>query len=161
MTRKAKQIAVRAIIVFVLSVPVLIATTCFIDSFNYPRIARSAYWRRPGLLIRATYHRLFPGKGVSAQVIAKHAEQFTKTSNLNINLLYLPDRPANDKTIKARVFCLIAKSYLSTNEDLFWLAVPRRLGRKNIDETVVYEYRTGKLICAEDYSAQLGSFALE
>jgi len=146
MTPKVEKIAVRVIVVLIFSLPALIVITCLIDSFNYPRIARSAYWRHPDLLVRATGRRLFPEKGVCAEIIAKDAAQHFNTNLYDISLLYLADSPENDTTIRDRTFATLSKFRTSTREKLFWIVEPRNSPN---DEPLVYEYRTGKLVCGE------------
>jgi len=79
--------------------------------------------------------------------------------NLNVRLLYLPDLPAYDKTIKARTFHMIVKRWGSSKEKLFWVVTPRRDCRNINDDKLAYEYRTGRLVCAKEYS-RIGEFAL-
>jgi len=143
----------------VLAVPLLFPAVCFVDSLRYPRIARSAYWHHPNLLVRATAARLFPGKGVSKKAVIAHARQLGRMDNLNVRLLYLPDLPAYDKTIKARTFHMIVKRWGSSKEKLFWVVTPRRDCRNINDDKLAYEYRTGRLVCAKEYS-RIGEFAL-
>ncbi|MCK4293368.1 MAG: hypothetical protein KAY65_09240 [Planctomycetes bacterium] len=136
----------------VLAVPLLLAAVCFVESLRYPRIARSAYWRRPNLLVRATAVRLFPGKGVSEEAVAAHAARLGYTDDVNVRLLYLPELPADDKTIKDRVFGLIRKERPDTDRRLFWIVTPYSHGNIINDHTLAYEYKTGRLVCAEDVS---------
>jgi hypothetical protein len=119
----------------------------FIDSLRYPHIARSAYWLSPVLLTKATITCLFPGKGVASKTIRADAKKITGKDSFNISLLYLPALPRNDKTIQARVFTLIAKTYIETNESLFWVVTP--INNRNIDDTLIYEYKTGRLVCRD------------
>ena len=135
---------------FALVVPLLLVAVCIVDSFRYPRIARSAYWRRPGLLVRATAACLFPGKGISRRTVAGHAAQLGYTDDVNIRLLYLPELPANDKTIKDRVFGLIRKLHRDSDGPLFWIVTPHSRGDIINDHTLVYEYKTMRLVCAEE-----------
>ena len=142
-----------------LAVPLLLASVCFVDSLRYPRIARSAYWHHPNLLLRATSARLFPGKGIPKNAITAHARQLGRADDLNVKLLYLPDLPVYDKTIKARTFNMIVKRWGTSNEKLFWVVTPHRNGRNINDDKLAYEYRTGRLVCAKEYS-RIGEFAL-
>ena len=141
---RAKRYIRKALIAII--VVLLFLFVSFLDSFRYPRIARSAYWRSPGLLMKATISCLFPGKGVSKKNILINAKQLTGNDRFNMSLLYLPTLPKNDKTIQARVFNSIAKTYAETNESLFWVVSPR--DSHNIDDTLIYEYKTGRLACS-------------
>ena len=136
-------------VVVIFMILLLLPTMCFIDSFRYPRIARSAYWRRPTLLAKATITCLFPRKGISRKSVMAHAKQLRGKGDLNIRLLYLPPLPGNDKTIQARVFHLIAKRFIRSEENLFWIVSPQDCPN---DDTLVYEYRTGRLVVCEDIS---------
>jgi hypothetical protein len=111
-------------------------------------------------LIRATAARLFPGKGVSSNAVMAHARGLGRTDGLGIRLLYLPDLPADDKTIKARTFGIIEKAWAQSEEELFWIVTPHRNGRAVNDDILVYEYRTGRLVCASEYS-RLGECVLQ
>ncbi|MHC4865708.1 MAG: hypothetical protein ACYTEX_16625 [Planctomycetota bacterium] len=110
--------------------------------------------------MKAAVARLFPGKGISKEAIATHAKQLRTTHNLTIRLLYLPDLPANGSSIKARTLGNFQKKWAASSEELFWVVTPHRNGRNITDGTLVYEYRTGCLICAEEYQ-RLGEFARE
>jgi hypothetical protein len=157
MAGKAKRFKV---VIVVLTVALSLAVVCFVDSLRYPRIARSAYWRHPHLLVRATSARLFPGKGVSKEAVVGHARRLGRIDDVDARLVYLSNRPTDDKTIKARVLGLIAKGWTPSKEQLFWLVTPYRNGRSINDDRLVYEYRTGRLICAKEYD-RLGEFARE
>lgn len=148
------------IVLVLLAVPVFLAAVCLLDSLRYPRIARSAYWRRPILLVRATLARLFPGKGVPKRTVLAHARQMGRRGDLGVRLLYLPDLPTDDKTIKARVFHLIAKSWGHSKEQLFWVVTPKRPGGRINDGSLAYEYRAGRLVCAQEHS-RVGEYAVE
>jgi len=154
------KITRRRVTFVVLAVPLLLAVVCFVDSLRYPRIARSAYWRHPNLLVRATAVRLFPGKGVSKKAVVAHAGQLGYTDDLSVHLLYLPDLPVDDKTVKKRVFGLIRKERTYSKERLFWIVTPHSQGCIINDDTLAYEYRTGRLVCVEDMS-RVGEFAIE
>jgi hypothetical protein len=156
----AKKIRFRRAVIVVLATVLLLALMCGVESLRYPRIARSAYWRHPHLLVRATAARLLARKGVSRAAVATHAKQLGRSDELNIRLLYLPDLPAKDKTIKARTLHLIEKGWGTSAETLFWMVTPHSNGRIINDDTLVYEYRTGRLVCAKEYP-RLGEFAVE
>jgi len=148
------------VVVGVLGAAVLLVGVCFVDSLRYPRIARSAYWRHPHLLVRATAARMFPGKGVSKKAVVAHASQLGYRNNLHVCLLYLPDSPTDDKTIRDRVFSLVGKRCPDSKEKLFWVVTPNYRGRIINDHMLAHEYRTGRLVSAEDTS-RIGEFALE
>lgn len=156
-----KRLAWYKVVVPLSAIPLLLAGFCFIDSLRYPRIARSAYWRHPNLLIRATAARLFPGKGVSSNAVMLHARQLGQTDDLGIRLLYLPDLPTDDKTIKGRVFGLVRKGARpESKEELFWVVTPDCRRCIINDHMLAYEYRTGRLVCAANTS-RIGEFAVE
>ena len=150
------KLAATLLAIAVLFVPVLFS----LDSLRYPRIARSAYWRHPKLLVKATLSCLFPPKGIPKGVVAAHARQLGHCGAMDVRLLYLPNLPKHDKTIKARVFGLIAKGSVRSKEQLFWVVNKRSLVCKLDDDTLVYEYRTGRLVCAINYN-QLGAYAIK
>jgi hypothetical protein len=147
-----------SVLVAVPTMALLLAAVCFVDSLRYPRIARSTYWRAPHLLVRATAARILPGKGISRETIAAHAKRLGRGDDLTIRLLYLPDLPKGDTTIKARTFALFHKRRARSNETLFWVVVPHRDGRAVYDDRLAYEYRTGRLVCAKEHS-KLGELA--
>ncbi|MHC4648769.1 MAG: hypothetical protein ACYTBJ_25205 [Planctomycetota bacterium] len=140
------------------SVVLLLAVGLFLDALRYPRIARSAYLRHPYLLAKATVGCLFPGKGVRRKEIAAHATELRPKDRLSIRLLYLPDLPAGDKSIKGRTLGTMQKTWAASDEELFWLVTPFRNGCVIGDDRLVYEYRTGRLICAKEDS-KLGQCA--
>jgi hypothetical protein len=154
------KITSRKVILIVLALAVLFVAICFTDSLRYPRIARSAYWRHPYLLVRATLSRVVPGKGVSRKAILAHAGKLGYGDGLSVRLLYLPDLPTDEKTIKDRVFCLVRKEQPYSKERLFWIVTPYSHGCIINDYTIAYEYRTGRLVYIEDTS-RVGELAIE
>lgn len=144
MSRKMTR---RKWLIAVLAALLLFPAVCFLDSLRYPRIARSAYWRHPWLMPRATVARLFPGKGVSAQAVLAHARRRNRTEGLSVRLLYLPDLPTDDKTIKNRVFGLISQTSGRSEERLFLLVALRKGLHTRLYDALAYEYRTGRLVC--------------
>lgn len=156
MKRKYIKKAMLIVLVALLLFPPL----CLIHSFRYPRIARSGYWHHPILLAKATIRCAFPGRGVSKTEVLTNARQIGGIDGFNINLLYLPDKPENDsskngKSMRNRVFGMIAKGWLETEEKLFWLASPKVHPQDGHGYTYVYEYKTGRLVCAEYLAEQL------
>jgi hypothetical protein len=120
---------------------------CFVDSLRYPKIARSAYWKRPQVLAKATFSRIFHRRGTKRSDIVQKAHNCGAQGSLDTQMFYLPDYPDDDKTIKARVFGLIAKTHAPTDENLFWIVRPQNRRSDLPDETLVFEYRTGRLVC--------------
>ena len=127
------------------------ALICFAESLRYPRIARSAYWRCPLLLAKATVARLCANGGVASRTVIADAERLGYRDGLSVRLQYLPDVPRNDKTIRDRVFAMIGKWRAVTNERLFWVVTPGSGGSIINDDTLVYEYKTGRLVYCEDF----------
>ena len=157
MDAKRRKVILKATLLAI-AVPLLfVPALFFLDSLRYPRIARSAYWRHPKLLVKATLSCLFPPKGISKEMVAEHARKLGYCRDMDVRLLYLSDLPKHDKTIKARVFGLIAKRSVRSKEQLFWVVNKHSFLCKLTDDTMVYEYRTGRLVCAAEYK-QLGVY---
>ena len=127
--------------------PLLVfSVLCVCEAFRYPRIARSGYLRHPLLLAAATWSRVFPGEGVSKETVLAHAAGVYPDADLDACRVYLSDEPRNDKCIRDRVFGMMSKRGVETEERLFWIvsAAPRSAAEEN--DWLVYEYRTGKLV---------------
>ncbi len=139
-----RQILIAAIIVIIIVSSIY--SVCFIDSFRYPRIVRGALWRRPHLLVTATLKCYFPCKGVTQKYVSIDAMDRTGNQEFEFSLLYLPNIPKNNKSIQARFFNSIAKNFTETSDDLFWVVSPK--GSNSIDDTLVYEYKSGRLACS-------------
>jgi len=68
--------------------------------------------------------------------------------DVTARLLYLPDLPKGDKTIKERVFGLMTKTKVTSEEKLFWFVYPDgEPGGILGDKTAVFAYRTGVVVC--------------
>jgi hypothetical protein len=155
-----KKKKVKIILSMAMVVLVSFMSLCLIHSFRYPPIARSGYWHHPILLAKATIRCAFPGRGVSKTEVLTNARQIGGIDGFNINLLYLPDKPKEDnskdiKSMRNRVFSILAKGWLETEENLFWMASPKVHPQDGNGYTYVYEYKTGRLVCAEHLAEQL------
>ena len=93
------------LIILTLAISLIVfAILCLFEAKHYPRIARSAYIRYPHLLVKATYKRICPGKGVSLKNIIHQANQIYPEKELNAFRLYLSDKPDNDRSIEKEFF---------------------------------------------------------
>ena len=146
------KVFIRKVVLSLTAIVFVLAAICFFDSLRYPRIVRSAYWRHPLLLVRATAAFICARNGIGREQIRKQASWSGCTEQLRIQLLYLPEAPDDDKTIRDRLFGLIVKISRKTDEELFWLVTPLRNGSEIADERLVFEYRTGRLVCSQELS---------
>jgi len=137
--RKSWRIA-GGVAVLVLSLPAI----CLLDALRYPRIVRSAYLRHPAWLAKATWRRATASGGVSSRTVLAQARQTYPNSKLRSALLHLWNGPDDDKSVRDRLFGLVAKGWMETDEELFWV-VSKTGG--TMDDWLVYEYGSGKLVC--------------
>jgi hypothetical protein len=117
---------------------------CSLDSLRYPRAVRGAYLCRPALMARATLSCVFAGGGSSKSAIRSHAWTLGRT-HFWVRLLYLPDEPGDQASLRDRVAALVMKRPCNTDEELFWVVVTY-----DWNDALLYEYATGKLVVSKN-----------
>ena len=147
MGKSRKKMTVLRAVLLACVVPLLLSGVCIVEALRYPRIARSAYLASPWLLVRATCSRVGARGGVAREEVLGQARKTCPGVRLSASVYCLSNEPKDDKCIRDRVFGLIAQRWSPTDEELFW--VVRRSGG-TVRDWMVYEYRTGRLVCQPD-----------